>query len=108
VGEAILAVEPSPETNVGLFRPRTRTLRSRRGERSSFSPHGNMAMEAINDRPPTMQNDYFASWFSDLSPCQVGGNRRYDHAPRPRRAAVLENIRDGGGVCAALPDQKRS
>ena len=47
-----------------LFRPRTRTLRSLRGERSSFSPRGNMAMEAINDRPPTMQNAYFASWFS--------------------------------------------
>jgi hypothetical protein len=29
-----------------------------------------------------MQNDYFARWF-DLSPCQVGGNRRYDHAPAP-------------------------
>jgi hypothetical protein len=37
--------------------------RRRRGERLSFSPRGHMAMEAINDRPPTMQNDYFASWF---------------------------------------------
>src|ERR1700692_4142820 len=68
-GRSHSSVEPSPETNVGLFRPRSRTLRSRRGERSSFSLRGKTAMEAIN------------------------GNRRYDHPPGPRRAAVLENVR---------------
>jgi hypothetical protein len=93
-------VEPSPERNVRSLRPRTRTLTSRRGERS-FSPTGT-CHGGINDRRSTMRNDYLAGWFSNVDlpgevvpplrsrpsppgapPCSTMSDMPVAYAPRP-------------------------
>jgi hypothetical protein len=52
-----------------------------------------------------MQNDYLAGWFSNVDlPGEVVPPLRFTPLA-PGCAAVLDNVRYAGGVCAAPPNQ---